>query len=106
LSRAEHQRIERIRLADLFERSEFPRDPFDTLTRRVKRGAGGFFRLLFLALRKVAFNKAYRIGQTVRALPTLESLHQNEPEIVMLFCSVLASADSINSNSDADPMAC
>ena len=29
LSRAEHRSIGRIRLAYLFERSEFPRDPFD-----------------------------------------------------------------------------
>jgi hypothetical protein len=47
LSRAEHQRIERKRLADLFERSEFPRDPFDAMTRRTKRDTGVFFWLLF-----------------------------------------------------------
>jgi hypothetical protein len=37
LRRAEHRGIERTRLADLSERSEFPRDPFDIETRRVKR---------------------------------------------------------------------
>ncbi len=47
LSRAEHQCIEWKRLADLFERSEFPRDPFGTLTRRMKRDTGGFFWFVF-----------------------------------------------------------
>jgi hypothetical protein len=47
----------------LSERSEFPRDPFDALTHRVKRDTGRFFWLLFLPLRKVTFSKAYRIGQ-------------------------------------------
>jgi hypothetical protein len=36
-----------MRLADLSERSEFPRDPFDTATRRIKRGTGVFFWFVF-----------------------------------------------------------
>ncbi|MDJ0875736.1 MAG: hypothetical protein QNJ02_10745, partial [Desulfobacterales bacterium] len=48
LSRAEHRSSERIRLAGLSERSEFPRDPFGTLTRRKKRDKGVFFWFVFL----------------------------------------------------------
>ncbi len=47
LSRAEHRRLERIRLADLSERSEFPRDPFDPAARREKRDTGVFFWFVF-----------------------------------------------------------
>ena len=47
LSRAEHRSSVRIRLAGLSERSEFPRDPFATSTRRIKRDTGGFFWFVF-----------------------------------------------------------
>ncbi len=47
MSRAEHRSSERTRLAGLFERSEFPRDPFDTATRRVERDTGVFFWFVF-----------------------------------------------------------
>ncbi len=47
LSRAEHRGSERIKLAGLSERSEFPRDPFDTSTHRIKRGTGVLFCFVF-----------------------------------------------------------
>jgi hypothetical protein len=49
LSRAEHRRGGQDKRADLFERSAFPRPPTDVATRRVKRGAGGFFWFVFFS---------------------------------------------------------
>jgi hypothetical protein len=47
LSRAEHRRGGRTKARGLFERSEFPRAPVTSTTRRMKRDTGVFFCFVF-----------------------------------------------------------
>jgi hypothetical protein len=59
LSRAEHRRGGRGKRADLSERSESPRAPTDSATRRIKRDTGVFFWFVFFYAEENEHTKKY-----------------------------------------------